>query len=538
MATAQENLARFQEISNRGLMDQLDPERRARFDEAVKRGLVTVQPEGNVLTRVLEPAATIASSLVAEPLSGLAGIAAGVIPGGETAAEAVESTREALTFQPRTKAGEAGLQAVAGAVEPIGEALSTAETFLGDTVFDVTGSPFLASAATTLPTAAIEALGFGAGRRAAQLRTGLKGAPSKLPSPTKIKDTAVSKAIVEAAPDVQQIKDVSRGIYKEIDDLGVTIRPRAYKSFIDKVVKRAKKERLNPRRTPESAGAVEEFVKELDSLEGKTITDMDDLRLVAQDAANSLTPADSRVGVIMLDEIDSFLDTIPESAFKGEGAANAENIGQRFRSARNLWGRARRAELISEAMQKADRQASGFENGMRTQLRQIVNNKKRARFFTKDEIAAMDEVIKGSGEQNILKLVGRFGFSEGQATNVLGGVSGFFLGGPALPVVGQISRKLAQRATKKGIDIADAVIKSGGDGRKIAEAYLQVTPKSQRTVAELTDLLVDPNVDLTALLDSADKLTREAAEIARGRRAFNVSEAVGTALPAATVEEQ
>ena len=45
MATAQENLARFQEIANRGLQDQLPPEIRARFDESVKRGLVVVSDQ-------------------------------------------------------------------------------------------------------------------------------------------------------------------------------------------------------------------------------------------------------------------------------------------------------------------------------------------------------------------------------------------------------------------------------------------------------------------------------------------------------------
>ena len=43
MATPQENLARFQEISNRGLQDRLKPDMRARFDEALNRGLITQQ---------------------------------------------------------------------------------------------------------------------------------------------------------------------------------------------------------------------------------------------------------------------------------------------------------------------------------------------------------------------------------------------------------------------------------------------------------------------------------------------------------------
>ncbi len=40
MATPQENRQKFQEIANRGLADRLDPDKRARFDEAVRRGLI------------------------------------------------------------------------------------------------------------------------------------------------------------------------------------------------------------------------------------------------------------------------------------------------------------------------------------------------------------------------------------------------------------------------------------------------------------------------------------------------------------------
>jgi hypothetical protein len=39
------NKERYQEIANRGLQDQLSPERKARFDEAVNRGLITLKTE-------------------------------------------------------------------------------------------------------------------------------------------------------------------------------------------------------------------------------------------------------------------------------------------------------------------------------------------------------------------------------------------------------------------------------------------------------------------------------------------------------------
>lgn len=41
MASYEDNVTRFQEIANRGLQDQLDPDKRGRFDEAMRRGIIT-----------------------------------------------------------------------------------------------------------------------------------------------------------------------------------------------------------------------------------------------------------------------------------------------------------------------------------------------------------------------------------------------------------------------------------------------------------------------------------------------------------------
>ena len=46
MTTKQE---KWQEIANRGLQDNFDPQTRARFDEAVKRGFITL-PENQADT--------------------------------------------------------------------------------------------------------------------------------------------------------------------------------------------------------------------------------------------------------------------------------------------------------------------------------------------------------------------------------------------------------------------------------------------------------------------------------------------------------
>ena len=108
---------------------------------------------------ILEPAATIASGIVAEPVAGLAGIAA--LPlGADKAATAVETVRDKLTFEPRSAEGKAGLDAVGSALAPIGEALEGVSRGAGDFVLDKTGSPLLAAAAHSAPTLALELLGL------------------------------------------------------------------------------------------------------------------------------------------------------------------------------------------------------------------------------------------------------------------------------------------------------------------------------------------------------------------------------------------
>jgi len=137
-------------------------------DIATATGVPQLTPE------VVEPAATMATGMAAEPIAGVAGMAAAATPFLEpgAGARAVESTREALTYQPRTEAGQAGLQAVGELVEPVTEALGAAEEFLGETTLEATGSPALAAIAKTIPTALGEAIG------AAGIVAGAKGAKS------------------------------------------------------------------------------------------------------------------------------------------------------------------------------------------------------------------------------------------------------------------------------------------------------------------------------------------------------------------------
>ena len=116
---------------------------------------------GEQIAGGLEAAATLGSSIVAEPLAGLAGIGAALNPLAEEGAGArrVKEVREALTFEPTLPGAQAALSRTAEAIQPAAEFLQQREKNLGEFAFEATGSPTAAAVATALPTALGELLG-------------------------------------------------------------------------------------------------------------------------------------------------------------------------------------------------------------------------------------------------------------------------------------------------------------------------------------------------------------------------------------------
>jgi hypothetical protein len=101
----------------------------------------------------------VGSSAIAEPISGLAGIAA--LPfGADKAAKVVEGVQRDMTYQPRSGEGQRGMRVLADTMAPVGEFFDGVSQGGGDYVMDKTGSPLLASLAYAAPTVVPEIFGL------------------------------------------------------------------------------------------------------------------------------------------------------------------------------------------------------------------------------------------------------------------------------------------------------------------------------------------------------------------------------------------
>ena len=197
----------------------------------------TGEPSGFFGADVIEPAITAATSAIGEMAGGVTGLATGLLTQDAEAAEAVRSgVAERLTVMPKTERGEAGLQALGQALRPVGEALESAETTLGDIGFEAAG-PVGGAIGATIPTAVMEMLGFAGGKmlqRIAKTRT------KKAQEALKAIDDAdrgvitdkglsdIAEAIKKGdAEDIAQVIDADPEFYRAADELGITTEPLA-----------------------------------------------------------------------------------------------------------------------------------------------------------------------------------------------------------------------------------------------------------------------------------------------------------------------
>jgi len=151
---------------------------------------------------------SIGAAAVLEPIAGWAGIASSIFgddDGGKSAADTVKSVQGAA-YQPKSSAGIEVQQGLGKALQPVGEAIGEAEDYLGEGALDLTGSPEVAAAAATIPTAAMEALGLGIARKLK------KAAPKDTPTGAeeRFEDTGISRTLgeetAETAEGFEQLK--------------------------------------------------------------------------------------------------------------------------------------------------------------------------------------------------------------------------------------------------------------------------------------------------------------------------------------------
>jgi len=146
----------------------LNPEQLAAIQKVRGNALPVAQPPSPLakgaqeapigIKGVGEAALTMATGAIAEPLSGLAGIGAAIIPGGRSGGDMVNAARDTMTYQPRSAEGKQALQNTAEFLEPVSNVIGKIEKASGDAGYAM-GGPVGGAIGVAVPTAIGMAMG-------------------------------------------------------------------------------------------------------------------------------------------------------------------------------------------------------------------------------------------------------------------------------------------------------------------------------------------------------------------------------------------
>lgn len=152
---------------------------------------------------------------------------------------------------------------------------------------------------------------------------------------------------------------------------------------------------FNPRLHPRIAVALDEIDAVAASGQPISFSQVEMMRRVANTARRSADPDERRLGNIIIEKIDDFIEQPPANAVvAGDDATAALAIT----NARKSWRQMRQGEAVQDLVERAANSASGLTaSSLRSQFRTVVNNDKRLRQFDPEVQKLMKDFVRGKG---------------------------------------------------------------------------------------------------------------------------------------------
>lgn len=266
-------------------------------------------------------------------------------------------------------------------------------------------------------------------------------------------------------PSIETLRTQQQAAYDAVDQSTARLTPQATEQISANIVTRMREEGMDPLMHPKATrmtGRIEEIAGET-----PTISRFENLRrVIGRDVAGAIEPAERRLGQAQIEEIDNYLSNIRASDVTGAGASDAI---ESLQEARNLTQRIKKSEILDDAMDRADRQASVSGTGgnsintTRQRINAILNNPRKLRGFSAEERAAMRDIVAGTPTQNAARLLGRLSPTSG-ALPLMGGLGATASGVPglqALPFIGFGAKVAGEALTNRAVDALSGQLRAG-----------------------------------------------------------------------------
>jgi hypothetical protein len=273
------------------------------------------------------------------------------------------------------------------------------------------------------------------------------------------------------------IKSVSSNAYSKMRQIGAEFTPRSKANIVTSIDNALQADGPLNQGLHGSTMSVLSDLKEAAKKPGFSLEQLDQWRRLLGRVPQS-APEDARKARIAVEALDDVVNNLTaKDLSKGDQAAiDALNLG------RAEYARYSKFDRISEVIKKAD----GDPNKIKSGLKSFLDNKKKTRGFTTEEIMALQNAARYTPGEGIIKALGKFGFDLGTsqtmgntALPVLSGLAGAATTGGTgalIPVAGTAARQTQKLLARGKAEKLLQVIENGG---AVSEKEIMKLPPSQ-----------------------------------------------------------
>lgn len=288
-------------------------------------------------------------------------------------------------------------------------------------------------------------------------------------------------------PDLTALKSAEQAAYDASEKAGVIIKPQGLQDLSTDIKAKLADFGYDPGLQPRIAPVL----NRLDDLSNGNITlkGIHTLRKLAGNAAISQDKSERAAAGMVIESIDNFMDNLgPQNVLVGDRITGPKAL----KEAISLGRRVRKNEALINSINSAELRAAStgsggnVENATRQNVRKLLE---KGKGFTPDEKAAMDEIVRGTPGQNLLRLAGKLS-PQGNGLMAALGVGGAMVNPMfgAASLTGLGAKSLADRGVRQGVQALDELIRSGGNAAALRAAQgtlAQLTQAQRETIARL-----------------------------------------------------
>jgi len=266
--------------------------------------------------------------------------------------------------------------------------------------------------------------------------------------------------IAKTAPASQDLELMSTALFDQAKNSGVVFKPQQFVQKMTDVGAELRSEGYTPTAYPKITGVLSELQ---DATRPKDFVELQALRKIISGVQASTDPTERRLASILKSNFDDYIANAPVTAV----SAGTKQGVQAWKDARDTYSKLMKSEVFTDMLAKAELDKtkfsmSGTENALTAQLRNLAKNDKKMRLFSPVEQQAIKQTLKGSTNQNLMRLFGKFAPTSAVssipallATSVSGPV------GLALTAGSMGARYKATKMRKSDVENLSALMRAG-----------------------------------------------------------------------------